>query len=220
MGKRNILWIMVFCCAALWVTACSEATSLSSLAGIPHSVKISPSPAQNQYYQQQTISVNAIVLDALDDPVENVAMEWQDPTSDRVLNVEGRNFKFIAVGNHSWTVKLAPPYDILTDSIVLKCVEAPDSVEIVVTPQRIAYQEGSQIVVDYVVKDENGTVIEDVPATWVTPAVADVASLGNNNYQFIHQGDYTWTVTLNAPFAHLSASRTLSCSLAPVSVRT
>ena len=90
-------------------------------------------------------------------------------------------------------------------------------VQIVVDPMKNQYEIGDVVTLSYVVLDRYGQRIDGIGATWENPAAQDVLAHGNQQFEFIKVGAFTWKVTLEPPF-ELSDSVTLNVPQIPSSV--
>jgi hypothetical protein len=87
-------------------------------------------------------------------------------------------------------------------------------VQIVVDPMKNQYEIGDVVTLSYVVLDRYGQQIDGIGATWENPAAQDVLAHGNQQFEFIKVGAFTWKVTLEPPF-ELSDSVTLNVPQIP-----
>jgi hypothetical protein len=90
-------------------------------------------------------------------------------------------------------------------------------VQIVVDPMKNQYEIGDVVTLSYVVLDRYGQQIQGIGATWENPPAQDVHALGNQKFEFIKVGAFTWKVTLEPPF-ELSDSVTLDVPSIPSAV--
>jgi hypothetical protein len=91
------------------------------------------------------------------------------------------------------------------------------SVEIVATPHQPYYELGDSVRLRYVVRDRDGRELGNIGATWDNPPETEVQAQGNQEFLFIKQGFFTWSVTLEAPYL-LRASATLEVRRSPASI--
>jgi hypothetical protein len=219
LGKFKVDFVLkTLLCLAFVPLACSDDATFNNLAGIPAEVRIIVDPGQSRYYQEDIVTVTAIVYDALNTRVDDIELNWSQPSSTQVSSLGDNQFEFIQPGEHTWTVNLPAPYEPITDSVTLTCWTRPARIEITTDPELSAYQIGSQVTMDFVVYDKDDNALSGFEADWTVPGPQDVASLGNGVFQFVNSGDFTWSVALQAPFEDITDSKTLSCSLVPVSV--
>jgi hypothetical protein len=94
----------------------------------------------------------------------------------------------------------------------------PHSVRIVVNPLRASYRVDEVVGLDYVVLDEAGVILPDVPATWETPPFDDVIQRLDGRWQFSQPGAFTWRVTLAPPHQALQDQVTLAVPVEPASL--
>jgi hypothetical protein len=73
-------------------------------------------------------------------------------------------------------------------------------VQIVVDPMKNQYDKHDVVTLSYVVLDRYGQQIDGIGATWENPAAQDVLAHGNQQFEFIKVGAFTWKVTLEPPF--------------------
>jgi hypothetical protein len=73
-------------------------------------------------------------------------------------------------------------------------------VQIVVDPMKNQYEIGDVVNLSYVVLDRYGQRIEGIGATWENPSAQDVLARGNQDFEFIKVGAFTWKVTLEPPY--------------------
>ena len=90
-------------------------------------------------------------------------------------------------------------------------------VQIVVNPMKNQYDIGDVVTLSYVVLDRYGQQISGIGATWENPAAQDVLAHGNQQFEFIKVGAFSWKVTLEPPF-DLSDTVTLNVPQFPSTV--
>lgn len=88
----------------------------------------------------------------------------------------------------------------------------PASVELIATPMRPSYIVGLQTTLSWIVRDAHDNIIPDVPGTLTIPQpgifVVDAAI---HRVRFEAEGNYTFTVRLDAPWDALTDDLTLTC---------
>jgi len=90
-------------------------------------------------------------------------------------------------------------------------------VQIVVDPMKNQYEIGDVVSLSYIVLDRYGQRIDGIGATWENPSAQDVLAHGNQQFEFIKVGAFTWKVTLEPPFL-LSDTVTLNVPQIPSAV--
>ncbi len=205
---RNMrVWIGLTC-LALAASACND-NRLKDVSRLAAEVRITVTPPRDTFNVGEQVDIGYVVLDANGIVIDGGPVTWQVPPADQVAEslMDSGQFTFLAAGAHTWTVSLVDAPE-LTDSVTLTAEAVPAQLEITVDPERDFYAVGDEVALGYVVRDENGTELPGIGATWQAPPAADVDPLGNDRYRFTREGAFTWTVTLEAPWG-LSESVTL-----------
>ncbi len=92
-------------------------------------------------------------------------------------------------------------------------VQPGDPVKVVITadPDNPVYAIADQVTVTYKVLDQYDNEVPNITGQLVAPVGAGLKDLGGSKYEFEAEGAYVFTVTLDAPWAGLTASKTLLC---------
>ncbi|HOX43606.1 MAG TPA: hypothetical protein PK668_08410 [Myxococcota bacterium] len=104
------------------------------------------------------------------------------------------------------------------DNRITDISRVPSSVQITVDPLQDSYRVGDTVSLGYAVLDQDGVVLDGVPATWETPPPDTILQGLNGRWEFIQEGEFTWRVRLDPPFELLADEVTLLAPRTPASL--
>ncbi|MBN2498471.1 MAG: hypothetical protein JXR96_28025 [Deltaproteobacteria bacterium] len=198
--KRRHRIVCGFLVSALaWCWAGCGDTTFNPVVREPVEVRITVSPQQASYTEGAVVQLGYVVLDADGYVVDGIGATWQNPPESLAAPLGDLRFE-LGFGEPSWTVTLEAPWSEISDTLTLTVGGLPASVEIVVDPEQAYYALGQTVSVTYVVLDASGEQLPDIGASWDLPDEAQVPRLGDDLYRLDAAGEFTWKVTLDAPY--------------------
>ena len=155
-------------CLAIAMCGCGDTTDVHNMPDV-WSVEISVIPQKALYAIGETVQVDYLVRDHLGREIGGIGASWEDPASQDVLPLSGREFQFTRKGFFTWKVTLEAPYN-LTTAKTLSVQEVPASVAIAVEPETDLYATSDRVTVSARVFSQSGERIEGLATAWVKSA--------------------------------------------------
>jgi hypothetical protein len=174
---------------------------------------VTASPKQPSAKAGESVVVECSIVDAYDNPINDMetTLDEQDGLVMEAHTVTGE-----VAGDYEITCSVADwegEYQKVPGPFTVEASE-PASVELVVTPKKDHYKLLDKITLSYVVRDQFGNEIQDVPASFTIPDSPGVKELTNpGDVRFMEEGIYEFSVTLDAPWSSLKDSKTLICDV-------
>ncbi len=202
MGCTSLVVLWALCAAG-----CDD-PRIHQIVRVPASVQITVEPAQATYQVGDAVRLGYVVLDMDGVVLPDVPASWETPAPSAILEGLDGRWEFSQEGEFTWRVRLAAPFEALTDQVTLSVPRTPASLEILVDPELPVYAVDDQVAVRYVVRDRLGAELAGQAVDWQTPAPAAAEPLGGDLYALRQEGLHTWVASLPAPWS-LRAERSL-----------
>lgn len=132
----------------------------------------------------------------------------------------------VTVTDHEVTSTTAGAYSVVctspdhpglptTPATLIVTGAAPAAAVLIATPDEVAYARGQKVVFSWTVTDTYGNPVDSVPGTVTGPS--NINDLGDAQFRFVDIGFHDFTLTLDAPYENVTATKTLVCDdIAPV----
>jgi len=161
---------------------------------------------------QESTNVSCIVEDAYGNVIEGVSTTV---IGDAGLDINGYIVSSDEPGEYAVICKLTEGNASNVPATLTVVHGDPVSIELLASPDKPAYDLEDKVNLTWVVLDANGNIITGLPATLTPPQTPGTNDLGDNDgarqFEFVEEGQYTWTVRLDPPWDSLSDDITLIC---------
>ena len=152
-------------------------------------------------------------LDKYDNPVPDAPV-LLDPVKD--LTIEGMQVKSKVPGEYNLTCSVKDvKMDDKTSAKLTVTAGRPARVELKAKPRKKAYNLHNKVTLSYIVYDAYDNVVPDIHGEITPPADSGIKDLGMDQFQFMAEGTYEFTVMLDEPYSDISGSLTLICDIGP-----
>ena len=151
-------------------------------------------------------------LDKYDNPIPDAKVVL-DTVKD--LDIEGMQVSSKVPGDYDLTCSVQEvTVDDKTPAKLTVTAGKPVRVELTAKPKKAVYNLHNKVTLTYTVYDEYDNVVPGIKGE-ITPPANNIDDLGNDMYQFMAEGTYTFTVTLNDPYSDITGSLVLICDMGP-----
>ncbi len=160
----------------------------------------------------EAATARCTALDKYNNPVMDAKVVL-DPVKN--LDIEGMQVKSKVPGKYEigCSVQGTKIEDKTTDTLTVSAGK-PVRVKLTAKPMKKVYNVHNKVTLTYTVYDAFNNVVPGIHGEITAPA-KDIKALGKDQYQFMAEGTFKFTVTLEDPYSEVSDSLTLICDMGP-----